>query len=128
VKVPLSADELARIRANAEAARWAVKAWIAEAALTPPVAGAGDAGFDERSVQLVELMRAGRQLRGIAVNLNQIARAINGVLAGHGPTGDRVAELLAAAEDLPKTLNAVKAAQARVRDAVIALRTRRPRP
>jgi hypothetical protein len=134
VKVTFTDEELQRIRGNAAAAGWGLKAWIAVAALTPPNAGgaggvaAGGVAGGERAMQLVEFMRAGRQLRGIAVNVNQVARAINGVLAGHGGTGDdRVAELLAAAEGVPRLLHAVAGTQARVRDAVIALRTTRPR-
>lgn len=126
VKVSVTEEELARIRANAAATGWGLKAWIAVAALTPPNGqGAGALRVDERAAQLVEFMRAGRQLHGIAVNLNQITRALN-VLAADGRAGsDQVAELIAA---VGERLSAVQAAEARITAAVFAWRAGRPRP
>jgi hypothetical protein len=74
VTVRLSDEEHQAVVANADAARMAVAAYLAEAGVAPlePVtAGATGGERDERAALLIELMGAHRQVRGAATNLNQ---------------------------------------------------------
>lgn len=64
---------------NARRSGWALKAWIASAALTPPgTAGAVDGGESEQLGAELSLTR--RQVTGMATNLNQVAAGLNRLL------------------------------------------------
>jgi len=89
VVVAFTDDEWARVQAHASATAWSAAAYIARAALADP----GSAGTNQLEphrwgVALRTVMRAYRQLHSAARNLNQLAAALNRVLAEHDPPTD----------------------------------------
>ncbi len=110
------------MRAYADASGWSAAAYIARSALVEPGAPPTQAVAEWRATALRLLMRTFRQVQGAATNANQIAAAVNRVMLEHSqqPAGaGALAELVAAVEDLPAVIVALRRSAARV-DAVVA--------
>jgi hypothetical protein len=116
VLVRLSDEERAAVAANADAARLAMAAYLAEAGTAPLVPAAADADGgaqqDERSALLIELMGAHRQVRGAAHNVNQAVAKLHS-------TGEVPGELAA-------TVDYLRRVAARVDSAVAAIAAQQP--
>lgn len=101
-----TAEEYGRVLANAAAARMAVGAWVAEAALIPPAVPR----VRPADKQLLdELTAIRRQLRGACTNLNQATARLHAL-------GRPVGELPAIAAYVQRVAAAVEEAIAAARD------------
>ena len=112
VTVRYSEDEWERLQRNADRARLAVAAWVAEASLDAPrsTGRSGGAGAVDREEVLLQLLGIHRQLRGACTNLNQAVARLNA-------TGESPGELPAIAAYVRRVTTAVD-------EALVAVRTR----
>ncbi|MGH2381847.1 MAG: plasmid mobilization relaxosome protein MobC [Candidatus Limnocylindria bacterium] len=119
--VEYSDEEWARVQELAAEARWATAAWIAERSLDPGGPAAQLGMKDDLTAALFESMQTGRQLRGIATNTNQIAKAVNGVLLRYTDAdsdGEQLlVELVAVTRTLPAIAEVISEASRQRRDA-----------
>jgi hypothetical protein len=118
-------DEWARVQELAAAASWSVGAWVARRSLDPGDAVTQSGADTYTEAALVALMRAQADLGRIGNNLNQVARAVNGVIAAARSEDPSLARLLArlaaATGPLPALCEDLRAAAIATRDAVIAV-------
>lgn len=125
-------QEWAKVRQLAAEAGWSPGAWVAQRALDP-----GDAAVQSgmppnqmHGAALLQLMTTQRQLRGIGTNLNQIAKAVNSVLAQHGDShdaGELLALLAAVVAPLPALVDDARDTRVRADKAVVEVMTTRTR-
>jgi hypothetical protein len=101
MKIRLSDEELATIRANAEAYGWSVKAYVANAALQPPPSDEERASPAFRA--LSDFDRTYRHLFALAKTLNATAAAVN-----TAAKRDDLANVAEAVKDLPQLLRLVR--------------------
>ena len=109
--VRLSDEEHRRLLANAEAARLAVAAYLAEAGAAPLVPAPRSGEDQEASALLIELMGVHRQVRGAATNLNQAVTKLHSLGEVPGELEATVAYLRRVAARVDSVVAAIAARQ-----------------